>query len=65
MPAKKARSPKAPDRHVTTMRMRKELLNKIDAEAFKRGMSRTALVDHVLAEFLNSIGRKTKLEPQL
>jgi hypothetical protein len=61
----KPKTPKAPPRRITTMRLRTDLLNPFDAEAMKRGLSRTALLEQVVATWLNQIGRKTKLDPKL
>lgn len=64
MPFEKA-DPPAPKRHVTTMRLRNDLLNLVDAEAVRRDMSRTKLVEAIMARWLNSIGHKTDLEPNV
>lgn len=55
----------APLRRITTMRLRTDLLKPLDAEATERGLSRTALLEQVVATWLNQIGRKTKLDPKL
>ncbi len=48
-----------PTKKSTTMRLPRDVLDHLDAEATGRGWSRSALVVQVLAKFLKESGRRT------
>lgn len=45
----------------TTMRLPRDVIDNLDAEATGRGWSRSALVVQVLAKFLSDSGRRTSV----
>ncbi len=63
-PRKKKRAPstrpKAPERHHTTMRIRADLLARLDADARARSLSRNALVEQLIAKHLLDKGYTVK-----
>lgn len=46
----------------TTMRARRDLLERLDKEAAKRGWSRTQLLEQLMAKWLTSQGHKVQLD---
>lgn len=49
----------------TTMRLRGDMLAPLDHEAGRRGLSRTGLVEQVLAKFLKDLGHDVSLKVTL
>lgn len=49
------------NKHITTMRLPRDVIEGLDAEASVRGWHRSALVVQVLAKFLAESGRPTKI----
>lgn len=50
-----------PNKKSTTMRLPRDMIDNLDAEATGRGWSRSALVVQVLARFLAESGRRTSV----
>ena len=53
------------ERKTTTMRIRKDLFGLLDKEAAKRERSRTWLMEQILAQWLQSQGRKVSTDIML
>lgn len=46
----------------TTMRARRDLLDRIDKEALARGWSRTTLIEQLMAKWLRDQGHEVRIE---
>ncbi len=53
------------EKAVTTVRLRRDLLEQLDREAKERGWSRTILLEQVIAQFLQGAGHEPKIRVAL